>query len=106
MVKSFLIHLANLFLISTNDWTTTRPNANNNSSTTSSMYNQSADPGVIGSTITDRVRVYKGGSWRDRSYWLSPGARRYLNEWESSDDLGFRCAMTHLGPPTTAMKSK
>ncbi len=93
-------------LISGNDWTSIKPDPNVNTATTPKMYVQSTDAGVISSTITDRVRVYKGGSWRDRSYWLSPGARRYLNEWEASDDLGFRCAMTHLGPPTTAMNSK
>ena len=24
------------------------------------------------SLITDRTRVYKGGSWKDRAYWLNP----------------------------------
>ena len=28
--------------------------------------------------ITDEVRVYKGGSWKDRAYWLDPAQRRYL----------------------------
>lgn len=51
------------------------------------------------SLINDEVRVYKGGSWRDRAYWLSPGTRRYLHEKASRDDLGFRCAMTRVGPP-------
>ncbi len=53
----------------------------------------------LGSLISDRTRVYKGGSWRDRAFWLSPGARRYLDERESRDDLGFRCAMTRVGNP-------
>ena len=26
--------------------------------------------------ISDEVRVYKGGSWRDRAYWLDPAQRR------------------------------
>lgn len=47
--------------------------------------------------ISDKVRVYKGGSWRDRTYWLGPGTRRYLDESKSAVDLGFRCAMTNLG---------
>ena len=47
--------------------------------------------------ITDRTRVYKGGSWRDRPYWMSPGTRRYLDERKSANDIGFRCAMTKLG---------
>ena len=51
------------------------------------------------SLITDNVRVYKGGSWRDRAYWLSPGTRRFLDENSSKDDLGFRCAMTRVGSP-------
>jgi len=52
------------------------------------------------SLINDNVRVYKGGSWKDRAYWLSPGERRFLLETESRDDLGFRCAMTRVGSPS------
>lgn len=52
------------------------------------------------SLISDHTRVYKGGSWRDRAYWLSPGTRRFLDEEDSRDDLGFRCAMTRVGSPS------
>jgi formylglycine-generating enzyme len=52
------------------------------------------------SLINNTVRVYKGGSWKDRPYWLSPGTRRFLEETASKDDLGFRCAMTRVGSPT------
>jgi sulfatase modifying factor 1 len=63
-----------------------------------SMYlNQS---GERMSLLSDEVRVYKGGSWKDRAFWMSPGERRYLIETESRDDLGFRCAMTRVGTPT------
>ena len=51
------------------------------------------------SMISDETRVYKGGSWKDRVYWLSPGTRRFLNQHLSQDDLGFRCAMTRVGAP-------
>lgn len=51
----------------------------------------------MSSLINDRVRVYKGGSWRDRAYWLSPGTRRFLDEASSQNDLGFRCAMEAVG---------
>jgi formylglycine-generating enzyme len=50
--------------------------------------------------VNDRVRVYKGGSWRDRAYWLSPGTRRFLDEASSQSDLGFRCAMEAVGSQT------
>ncbi len=53
------------------------------------------------SLINDHTRVFKGGGWRDRIYWLSPGTRRYLQEDDARDDLGFRCAMTRLGEPAT-----
>jgi gliding motility-associated lipoprotein GldJ len=49
------------------------------------------------SLISDKARVYKGGSWNDRAYWLSPGARRYLNEDLASSQIGFRCAMSRMG---------
>lgn len=47
--------------------------------------------------ISDHTRVFKGGSWKDRPYWLSPGTRRYMDERKSANDIGFRCAMTKLG---------
>lgn len=49
--------------------------------------------------INNRVRVYKGGSWRDRQYWLSPGTRRFLEEDQATDYIGFRCAMNRVGSP-------
>lgn len=51
------------------------------------------------SLISDRARVYKGGGWNDRMYWLSPGTRRYLDERKSRENIGFRCAMTKVGSP-------
>jgi hypothetical protein len=54
--------------------------------------------------ISDQSRVYKGGGWRDRAFWLSPGTRRYLDEREARDDLGFRCAMTRVGNPVKQKK--
>jgi sulfatase modifying factor 1 len=50
--------------------------------------------------ISDKARVYKGGSWADRAYWLSPGTRRFLEEDKSSRTIGFRCAMTRTGSPS------
>jgi len=50
--------------------------------------------------VNDHVRVYKGGSWKDRAYWLVAGTRRYYPEDMSTDFIGFRCAMTRVGSPT------
>ena len=47
--------------------------------------------------INDEVRVFKGGSWRDRAYWLDPAQRRYLPQYISTDYIGFRLAMSRLG---------
>ena len=47
--------------------------------------------------INDKTRVYKGGSWNDRIYWLNPTTRRYLDQDKSSSTIGFRCAMSILG---------
>jgi len=49
--------------------------------------------------VSDKSRVYKGGSWNDRAYWLSPGTRRFLEEDQSLSTLGFRCAMDRMGSP-------
>lgn len=50
--------------------------------------------------ISNRSRVYKGGGWDDRIYWISPGTRRYLDENKSSASIGFRCAMDRVGSPS------
>ncbi|MGI6320471.1 MAG: gliding motility lipoprotein GldJ [Bacteroidales bacterium] len=57
------------------------------------------EDGEIHTLVTDRARVYKGGSWKDLQYWMGPGQRRYLEQDEATDHIGFRCAMARLGPP-------
>jgi gliding motility-associated lipoprotein GldJ len=47
--------------------------------------------------VSDKSRVYKGGSWADRAYWLAAGNRRFLDEDKSSATIGFRCAMDRIG---------
>ena len=49
------------------------------------------------SLINDQARVIKGGSWRDRDYWLDPAQRRYFPEDMATDYIGFRCAMSRVG---------
>jgi gliding motility-associated lipoprotein GldJ len=49
--------------------------------------------------ISDKSRVYKGGSWKDRAYWLVGGNRRFLDEDQSMSTIGFRCAMDRIGSP-------
>ena len=49
--------------------------------------------------ISDKSRVYKGGSWKDRAYWLAVGTRRFLDEDKSTAAIGFRCAMDRVGSP-------
>ena len=51
----------------------------------------------VHSLINDESRVIKGGSWSDRLYWLQPGARRFFQQEQSSNTIGFRCAMMRIG---------
>ncbi len=50
--------------------------------------------------ISDRARVYKGGAWDDRAFYIQPSTRRFLDEREATATIGFRCAMTRVGSPT------
>ena len=50
--------------------------------------------------ISDQVRVYKGGSWKDRAYWLDPAQRRFYPQDQATDFIGFRCAMSRIGTKT------
>ncbi|HPG06592.1 MAG TPA: SUMF1/EgtB/PvdO family nonheme iron enzyme [Saprospiraceae bacterium] len=51
----------------------------------------------VHSLVNDESRVYKGGSWADRAYWLSPGTRRYKQQDQADRTIGFRCAMDRVG---------
>ncbi|MFP9115252.1 gliding motility lipoprotein GldJ [Flavobacterium sp. RHBU_3] len=51
--------------------------------------------------VNDDVRVFKGGSWRDRAYWLDPAQRRYYPQDMATDYIGFRCAMSKVGPKSS-----
>jgi gliding motility-associated lipoprotein GldJ len=53
----------------------------------------------ITSMINDKVRVYKGGSWNDRAYYLVAGTKRFLDQSLATNYIGFRCAMTRVGSP-------
>ncbi len=70
------------------DWTTQEDMEN------AKMYDYS-----LTSMINDEAMVYKGGSWKDRQYWISPGSRRFLDKNQSTAFIGFRCAMTRVGSP-------
>jgi len=79
------------------------------------MYNSPVKPRVIGESgfiqqqydteerttlISDKARVYKGGSWKDREYWLDPAQRRFMPEYMATNFIGFRCAADRIGPMT------
>ena len=49
------------------------------------------------SMVDDKARVVKGGSWKDRAFYLSPGQRRFLDQNKSASWIGFRCAMDRMG---------
>jgi formylglycine-generating enzyme len=67
-------------------------------------YNPSADR--PNSLVDDDVRVYKGGSWKDVAYWMSPGTRRFLDKNEQRSFIGFRCAMIMAGEKTGESRRK
>ena len=61
---------------------------------TSLQYDESTGRTTL---VDDNVRVYKGGSWRDRAYWLDPAQRRYFPQDMATDYIGFRNAMSRVG---------
>lgn len=54
--------------------------------------------------ISNNTRVFKGGSWKDREYWLDPSQRRFLPEYMSTNDIGFRCATDMIGDQNCCRK--
>ena len=68
-----------------------------NTESTDVMYRKEINTPYAYSLVSDHARVYKGGSWRDIPYWSAPASRRYLDEDEATDYIGFRCAMARVG---------
>ncbi|WP_273085628.1 gliding motility lipoprotein GldJ, partial [Capnocytophaga gingivalis] len=66
------------------------------------VYDRSNDRTTL---IDDEARVIKGGSWRDRAYWMDPAQRRYLPQYSATDYIGFRCAMSRVGSKAKKGKS-
>ena len=63
------------------------------------------DPSEAKTTlINDQARVYKGGSWKDRAYWLDPAQRRFYPQDQATDFIGFRNAMSRVGAKTDNKK--
>ena len=60
----------------------------------------------ITSLVSDKSKVYKGGSWNDMAYWLNPATRRFMNQDDASAEVGFRCAMTLVGAPEISPAGK
>lgn len=60
-------------------------------------YTYDKNPEGFISLISDKARVYKGGSWKDVAYWMSPGTRRFLDQDSATATIGFRCAMIRAG---------
>lgn len=54
--------------------------------------------------VNNKSRVYKGGSWNDRAYWLNPATRRHMQQDESNSMTGFRCAMTSVSSSYASRK--
>ena len=52
---------------------------------------------VLRPVVSNKTRIYKGGSWKDRAYWLNPSTRRFMEQDKSANDIGFRCAMSMIG---------
>ena len=73
----------------------------------SSPSDDQSDPSEFRSSlISNDSRVYKGGSWLDRSYYLDPAQRRFFPEYMTTNYIGFRCAMSYLGESRNATKPK
>jgi gliding motility-associated lipoprotein GldJ len=71
--------------------------ADNQANYTKDMYDYATNDQAGTTLINDESRVYKGGSWADGPYYLSPGTRRFLDQNHATSTIGFRCAMNKIG---------
>lgn len=67
------------------------------------QYDESSERTTL---IDNKIRVIKGGSWRDRAYWLDPAQRRFYPQDMSTDYIGFRNAMSSAGGNQSGSKKR
>ena len=70
---------------------------------TNNMYRRKSDnqkESPSSSMVNNKVRVVKGGSWKDRAYYLQSSTRRFYDQDKGTAWIGFRCAMDRLGSRT------
>jgi formylglycine-generating enzyme required for sulfatase activity len=79
-------------------------NPHNPTESNKRMYDKTPYPLGTYSMVDNKARVYKGASWADIQYWGSPGQRRFLDQDESTDFIGFRCAMSRMGTSSTGKR--
>ena len=72
----------------------------------SGLIKKEYDEEVRSTLVSDEARVFKGGSWKDREYWLDPAQRRHLPEYMATSFIGFRCATDKLGPMTPKKRKR
>lgn len=56
--------------------------------------------------VDDNSRVYKGGSWKDRAYWLDPAQRRFYPQYMATNDIGFRCVVSKTGAKNNKKRAR
>jgi gliding motility-associated lipoprotein GldJ len=74
-----------------------KPETTANSNNVYYQGDETNDHKGMATLINDKSRVYKGGGFLDRPYWLRPATRRFLDQDRAAVDIGFRCAMSSLG---------
>ena len=111
--KSYNINFRDGDMMSSRDYpeNTRKSRADAEDGETQTMYkspdlNNISDKGSETTLISDQVRVYKGGSWKDRAYWLDPAQRRFYHQDQATDFIGFRCVMSRLGGKSLDMKKR
>ena len=92
-------HADNINYLDGDTWSQIDSNPDEQGENTSAVTNKMYEYGTR-SLISDETRVYKGGSWLDPAYYLSPGVRRFMHQDEATNYIGFRCAMDKTGGQT------
>jgi len=54
-------------------------------------------------TDTRRIKVIRGGSWKDIAYYLSVGTRTFEYAVNTKSSVGFRCVMAEVGRSSAAV---
>ena len=83
-------------------WRWARPDRKPNPARRNDFLDRTENYNAATQLVSDKSRVYKGGSWKDVAYYLQVSSRDYEVDTIQRSYIGFRTVQDYMGTDVTA----